>query len=85
MNQAAQLQQDNQRLRAEVAQLRVENRLLKQKLDALAQRMFGKKSEQLNPAQLELLLAGVIDSVDPAATTEPEEEPDIARWLDPTI
>jgi len=30
--------------------------LLRQKLDALARRLFGKASEQLDPAQLELLL-----------------------------
>ena len=35
---------------------RRENELLRQKLDALARRFFGKKSEQLNAAQLELLL-----------------------------
>ena len=32
-----------------------ENTLLRQKLDALARRLFGKKSEQLAPAQLQLL------------------------------
>ena len=34
----------------------IENRLLRQKLDALARRIFGKKSEQLNENQLLLLL-----------------------------
>ena len=33
----------------------LENKLLRAKLDALAQRLFGKKSEQLSPAQLLLL------------------------------
>jgi transposase len=42
-------------------QLRGENRILRQKLDALARRFFGKKSEHLNAAQLELLLAGLDD------------------------
>ncbi len=41
---------DNQRLRTEIA-------LLRQKLDALARRIFGKKSEQLSPEQMMLLLA----------------------------
>ena len=39
---------------------RRENTILRQKLDALARRFFGKKSEQLNAAQLELLLQGLV-------------------------
>ena len=42
----------------DIAQLRQENQLLKQKIDALVRRIFGAKSEQLNPVQLELLLTG---------------------------
>jgi transposase len=38
-----------------------ENAILRQKLDALAKRFFGKKSEQLNSAQLELLLSGLVE------------------------
>ena len=38
---------------------RVENTLLRQKLDALARRLFGKKSEQLDAAQRQLLLSGL--------------------------
>ena len=38
---------------------RIENTLLRQKLDALARRLFGKKSEQLDAAQLQLLLSGL--------------------------
>jgi transposase len=40
---------------AELAQAKQEIALLRQKLDALARRLFGKKSEQLNPQQLQLL------------------------------
>src|SRR4051794_5837602 len=40
---------------AEVQRLRQENELLRQKIDALARQLFGKKSEQLDPAQLQLL------------------------------
>ena len=40
---------------AEVRCLRQENELLRQKLDALARQLFGKKSEQLDPAQLQML------------------------------
>lgn len=39
--------------------LREENRLLRQKLDLLIRRMFGAKSEALDPGQLELLLTGL--------------------------
>ena len=35
---------------------RRENELLRQKLDALARRVFGVSSEALDPAQLQLLL-----------------------------
>ena len=41
---------------------RLENSLLRQKLDALARRYFGKKSEQLSGDQLELLMSGLDES-----------------------
>ena len=41
---------------------RLENLLLRQKLDALARRYFGKKSEQLSGEQLELLMSGLDES-----------------------
>ena len=44
---------------ATISTLQKENSLLRQKLDALAQRFFGKKSEQLDSKQLTLLLSGV--------------------------
>lgn len=43
-------------LRQQLDGAQVEIRLLRAKLDALARRMFGKKSEQLSSAQLQLLL-----------------------------
>lgn len=43
----------------ELEETRLENKLLRQKLDALARRYFGKKSELLSSAQLELLLSGL--------------------------
>ena len=43
----------------ELQDARLENKLLRQKLDALARRYFGKKSEKLSSAQLELLLSGL--------------------------
>ena len=45
-----------QQLQADKEQLRQENKLLKEKLDLLIRRLFGSKSEQLDAAQLELLL-----------------------------
>lgn len=49
---------------------RVENTLLRQKLDALARRLFGKQSEQLDAAQLQLLLSGLAQSlVEPGPQT----------------
>jgi transposase len=60
------LQAQNQALRQQVTSLqetleqsRRENTILRQKLDALARRFFGKKSEQLDAAQLQLLLQGL--------------------------
>lgn len=50
------------RLTQEVAQLREENRLLRQKLDLVIRQMFGKKSERLDPAQLELMLSALDES-----------------------
>jgi transposase len=65
MSQAA-LQKEIQSLREDLATVRQaledsrrENTLLRQKLDALIRRYFGKQSEQLDVAQLQLLLAGL--------------------------
>lgn len=41
--------------------------ILKQKIDALCRRIFGKSSEKLDPAQLELLLAGGVGEKPPVA------------------
>jgi hypothetical protein len=44
------------RLEEQIDQLVRENHALRLKRDALAQRIFGKKSEQLSPDQMQLLL-----------------------------
>jgi transposase len=44
-------------LQTTLAAVQAENKLLRQKLDALARRLFGVSSEALNPAQLQLLLS----------------------------
>ena len=79
----ASLQSELRVMREQIASLtealeqsRRENVILRQKLDALARRFFGKKSEQLNAAQLELLLSGLSDGS--AASVEEEEEPPLA-------
>lgn len=58
-------------LQTSLADARQEISLLRQKLDALARRYFGKSSEQLDPAQLQLLLGGltppVIETAPPPA------------------
>jgi transposase len=46
----------NRLLQAENERLNQEIKLLKQKVDLLIRRLFGSRSEQLDPAQLELLL-----------------------------
>ena len=82
MNPAS-LQTQLRELREQVAllqealeQSRRENTLLRQKLDALARRFFGKKSEQLNAAQLELLLSGLAEgNVELSEEKEPPARP----------
>lgn len=61
--QLAALQEQNQMLSAE-------NRLLRQKIDLLMKRLFGRKSEKLNKAQLELLL-GELDALSPDDDNDP--------------
>jgi transposase len=46
----------NENLLAENARLTAENKLLRAKVDKLVHRIFGKSSESISPAQLELLL-----------------------------
>ena len=72
MNEAS-LQSEIAALRQQLEQVRRENTLLRQKLDALARRFFGKKSEQLDAAQLELLMSGLADGS--LELTAEEEEP----------
>jgi transposase len=58
-NEIQSLREQNVALQQALEQARIENTLLRQKLDALARRIFGKKSEQLDAAQLQLLLSGL--------------------------
>lgn len=72
-NQLRELREQVALLQEALEQSRRENTLLRQKLDALARRFFGKKSEQLNAAQLELLLSGLAAGT--VELTEEEEPP----------
>ena len=72
--QNAGLREENAALRQQLEASRLEALLLRQKLDALARRYFGKKSEQLNPAQMELLMVGLEESeVEVPKTTTPRK------------
>ena len=69
----AELQQRNEHLERE-------NTLLRQKIDALIRRLFGRQSEQLDPAQLQMLLQGVENE----PTPEPEAPTEAALETEPT-
>jgi len=73
-----QLKAENEKLRRSVASLTVENAFLRQKLDALAKRYFGKKTEKLSPDQLQLLLSG-LEQAQEEAQEEAEEPPAITK------
>ena len=75
-NQLRQLREQVAVLQEALEQSRRENTLLRQKLDALARRFFGKKSEQLNAAQRELLLSGLAEgNLELAQEKEPPARP----------
>ena len=93
----ATLQKENTALRQQLAalqqqneQFRAENLLLRQKLDALARRCFGKKSEQLSSGQMEMLLAGLDETeieislpAKPAAASSPRRRDGTQRVRTP--
>ena len=56
-------------LLAQIARLEKENALLRQKIDLLVRRLFGTKSEKLDPEQLELLWRGLEE--EPGKAPEP--------------
>ena len=65
----AELSQQLAQCQADLVAAQRENAVLRQKLDALARRLFGVSSEALNPAQLQLLLA--LPELAPAPTATP--------------
>jgi transposase len=67
---------DMERLKQRVSELTIENRLLNQKVQLLLKRIFGSKSETINPAQLQLLMSNIEaelkpDPDDPSPSTPP--------------
>lgn len=58
-------------LHAELTQARHENARLRQQLDVLCRRLFGKKAERVDPRQLQLALEQLAN--EPGAVTEPIE------------
>ena len=64
---------ENARVSDELAELRTENKLLREKIDLLVKRIFGAKSEQLDERQLMLLLQGGDDGIKkvPASGADP--------------
>src|SRR5687767_6167831 len=75
--QNAGLREENAALRQQLEESRREALLLRQKIDALARRYFGKKSEQLSSAQLELLMVGLEENE--AELLTPAPRPRTAR------
>lgn len=69
----ARLTKENAALRAENKAQQIEIKLLREKIDLLIRRIFGKSSEQLNDGQLMLLLQGGDDDAkkDPASSASP--------------
>ena len=68
---------------AQIAALRQENELLRRKVDHILRQLFGKKSEALDPAQLELLLEADAAKKSDAAGDAPAAEPQAAASRHP--
>jgi len=78
---AALLQQENARLRTELEALKEENVQLKQdlqvlrlKVDAMARKLFGRSSEKLDPAQLQMVFDALKSEQDDAAKKDPASD-----------
>jgi len=75
------LQGELRRLMEAHAQVRVENQLLREKIDALVRKLFGASSEKIDPAQLLLLLQGFNE---PGKVPEPVAAEAPRRSKDPS-
>jgi transposase len=66
-------------LEKENTQMRVENKLLREKIDTLLRKLFGASSEKIDPQQLLLLLQGLDEpgkAPEPVAAEAPRRSPD---------
>ena len=70
VEQLRQKDEDLRTAREALHTAQVEIKLLRQKLDALARRMFGRSSEKLDAAQMQLLLEGLEEITDAQATAQ---------------
>jgi hypothetical protein len=68
---------ENARLRADIERLTLENQFLREKINLMIARLFDKKSESIDPAQLQLELdadaakkLAAADSADPGPAAE---------------
>lgn len=66
----AELSEQLARATAQLIEVQCENRLLREKIDALIKRLFGAQSEKIDPGQLLLMLQG-LDA--PGKAPEPVE------------
>jgi transposase len=84
-----QLSEQLQQCQEALAAAQRENQLLRQKLDALARRLFGVSSEALNPAQLQMLLQlpelAAQPAVNPPAPSVVKERPPVRRTRAPRL
>jgi transposase len=71
------LRAENQTLRAQVTTLQQDLELTKRKLQHVLKQLFGKKSEALDPRQLEMLLSGM--DAQPTPPAEPPAAPRTPR------
>jgi transposase len=74
MSEKVKLREENKQLRRQLNDANHQIFLLRDKIEKMAQRLFGKKAEQLSKDQLELLLSGLSDPLEEAKEDE-EPEP----------
>jgi hypothetical protein len=74
MGKDEQLRVENKTLRVQLQDALGENAILRQKLNALAQRIFGKKSEHLDGNQMEMLLCGIEGSLESQQDQEDSDQ-----------
>ncbi len=76
MKGSAKLKAELKEARRQLKHARQEISFLRQKIDALAKRLYGKKTEQLDPGQLELILGQIEQE---QSTSEPDGEEEEAK------